>query len=112
MCRLKRILPADAVASPPAKRRLTQTSRPESPNVAVIVRDPSVRKTEAMERVQRLETGLSDRYIVALIDLFQEDVSAADVYLTLTREGVRKEWVKARVRHIREEEEVDDDEVL
>ncbi|KDR83281.1 hypothetical protein GALMADRAFT_152202 [Galerina marginata CBS 339.88] len=102
----KRARPPAAAAVPPPKRRRVQVSRPQSParnQENVRVSSPA-RKTEAMERVQRLETALSDRCIVALIDLFQADVSAADAYLALTREGVRKVWVEDRIRHLLEEE--------
>ncbi|KDR83289.1 hypothetical protein GALMADRAFT_263621 [Galerina marginata CBS 339.88] len=100
---LKRAAKADVSFPPPTKRQLIQVSSPErSPKTETTVRKS---KTEAMERLQRLETGLSDRCIVALIDLFQEDVSAADAYLALTREGVRKQWIADRVRHIMDDEE-------
>lgn len=46
------------------------------------------RKTWAMKRVQLLETKLSNNYKVALIDLFQSDISMADAYLSLTHDGV------------------------
>lgn len=62
------------------------------------------RKTRAMKRAQQLETTLSDKCIVGLIDLFQNDVNIADAYLALTRDGVRKQWVSARTKAIREEE--------
>ncbi|KAF8802780.1 hypothetical protein BYT27DRAFT_7111569, partial [Phlegmacium glaucopus] len=59
---------------------------------------------------QALETTLSDECIVALIDLFQSDVSVADAYLSLTRDGVREAWVQARTKHIREDKDgVDED---
>ncbi|KAF8957189.1 hypothetical protein BDZ97DRAFT_1763145 [Flammula alnicola] len=67
------------------------------------------RKSQAMQRAQKLETALSDRCIVGLIDLFQADVSMADAYLSLTREGVRNQWVAKHIKHIREEEETEDD---
>ncbi|KDR83287.1 hypothetical protein GALMADRAFT_134766 [Galerina marginata CBS 339.88] len=101
----KRPPDADIPVALSVKRRLIQTFASEQPpNTEMSFRELSVRKskTEAMDRVQRLETGLSDRCVVALIDLFQEDVSAADAYLALTREGVRKQWIADRVRHIRD----------
>jgi hypothetical protein len=67
------------------------------------------RKMRAMKRAQDLETTLSDKRIVALIDLFQADVSVADAYLSLTHDGVREAWVQARTKHITEDNEDEDD---
>ena len=68
------------------------------PTVAVL----SIRESriEAVRRVQALETYLSDPGIVALIDLFEAKPEAADIYLSLTRESVRKQWVANRVKHL------------
>lgn len=52
------------------------------------------RKTMAMTRAQELETDLNDTRLVALIGLFQADVSAADAYLVLKRDSLRKVWVE------------------
>jgi hypothetical protein len=60
-----------------------------------------------MKRAQDIETTLSDKHIVALIDLFQADVSVADAYLSLTHDGVCEAWVQAHTKHITEEDEVD-----
>ena len=62
-------------------------------------------KTRAMQRAQVIETTLSDKRIVLLIDLFQNDVTVADAYLAITRDGVRKKWVEARTCDIMEDEE-------
>ena len=61
-------------------------------------------KMQAMKRAQDLKTTLPDKCVVALIDLFQANVSVADVYLSLTHDGVREAWVHARTKHIREED--------
>ena len=50
-----------------------------------------------MERAQELETDLDDKRLVALIGLFQTDVSAADAYLVLKRDGLRKVWVESKL---------------
>ncbi|KAF8877839.1 hypothetical protein CPB84DRAFT_1752048 [Gymnopilus junonius] len=105
---------------PPAKRRRSSPVLHDPPNVTVdgpgpsnnpvaVDTDFSVRKSriEAIKRVQALETDLSDRCIVALIDIFETKVEAADVYLSLTRESVRKQWVNNRIGHIREQERED-----
>ena len=47
-------------------------------------------KMQAMEHAQELETELDDECLVALIGLFQTDVSAADVYLVLRCNGLQK----------------------
>jgi hypothetical protein len=60
----------------------------------------------AMKRAQELETDLSDGCIVGLINLFQVDVAVANAYLSLSREAIRKKWVRARIRDIIEEEEI------
>jgi hypothetical protein len=55
------------------------------------------RKRMAMERAQELESDLDDTRLVALIGLFRKDVSAADAYLVLKREGLRKVWVETEL---------------
>ena len=45
-------------------------------------------KMWAMEHAQELETELDDEHLVALIGLFQTDVSAADAYLVLKHDGL------------------------
>jgi hypothetical protein len=36
---------------------------------------------------------LTNRQLVALVNLFRSDVGAADTYMELKREGLRKAWV-------------------
>jgi hypothetical protein len=60
------------------------------------------RKRMAMERVQELESDLDDTCLVALIKLFREDVSAADAYLVLKRDSLRKVWVEAELARVTE----------
>jgi len=55
------------------------------------------RKMMAMKRAQELESDLDDVWLVALIGLFQTDVSAADAYLVLKRDGLRKVWVESKL---------------
>lgn len=70
------------------------------------------RKTRAMQLVQTVETSLSDKRIVALFDLFQKDVTMADAYLAISRDGVRKAWVEAHINHVQDDsgEEMEDSE--
>ena len=46
------------------------------------------KKMQAMECTQELETKLDDEHLVALIGLFQIDVSAADAYFVLKCDGL------------------------
>jgi hypothetical protein len=63
-----------------------------APPVPLLAPSPS-RKTKAILRAQELEDGLDDGRLAALIRVFQADVCAADTYLVLQKEGVRKEWI-------------------
>lgn len=56
-----------------------------------------VRKGIAMQRLQELEDDLTDDQIVSLLDLFQKDVTEADTYNNIKREGVRRTWVQSRI---------------
>jgi hypothetical protein len=67
------------------------------------------RKAQAMQRAQELETTLSDRRLVGLIDLFQADTTMADTYLSLTHAGIRKEWVHTHTKNSKEVKEGEDD---
>ena len=53
------------------------------------------RKTKAIIRAQELEVDLEDEKLVSLIHIFQTDVNAADAYMVLKRDRVRKIWVKS-----------------
>lgn len=57
------------------------------------------RRRQAIRSAQLLEVDLSDDRLVALVDLFTKDVSAADAYMELKREGLRKTWVAKRLEH-------------
>ena len=50
-----------------------------------------------MTRVQELEADLDDEQLLSLIDLFQANVSAADTYMTLKQDGLRKAWVHSKI---------------
>jgi hypothetical protein len=51
------------------------------------------RKRIAICRAQELETDLEIEHVVVLIHIFEADVSAADAYVVLKREELRKLWV-------------------
>lgn len=55
------------------------------------------RKRQASQRAQELETDLSDGQLVKLLQVFEESADAADAYLSINREGVRKLWVQDRI---------------
>lgn len=55
------------------------------------------RKRNAIERAEELETELDDERLVQLINIFETDVSAADAYMVIKRDGLRKAWVKAKL---------------
>jgi len=55
------------------------------------------RKKAAMTRIQELDDDLNDEELLSIIDLFQTDVSAADTYMTLKRDGLRKAWVRSKL---------------
>ncbi|KAI9437169.1 hypothetical protein H4582DRAFT_2077549 [Lactarius indigo] len=54
-------------------------------------------KKVAMTCVQELEDDLEDEQLLSIIDLFQADVSTADTYMTLKREGLQKAWVHSKI---------------
>ena len=65
-----------------------------APPPPMIAPSPS-RKTKAIQRAQELEVDLDDKKLVSLIRIFQADVNAADAYMVLEREGVRKLWIES-----------------
>lgn len=56
------------------------------------------RRAKAMHLFQEQESYLSDDCIVAFIDLFRMDTAAADAYIVLKRDGVRKAWVQKQLK--------------
>jgi hypothetical protein len=55
------------------------------------------RKRTAICRAQELETDLEIEHVVALIHIFEVDVSAADAYVVLKREELQKLWVRSKL---------------
>jgi hypothetical protein len=49
---------------------------------------------------QELEVDLSDTDLAALVDLFCTDVSAADTYMELKRDSLRKAWITNQLSRI------------
>src|SRR5882762_1330577 len=56
-----------------------------------------VRKRKAMDLTQELEDDLSDNDLSSLLELFETNVMAADAYVTIKREGLRKTWVQRKL---------------
>lgn len=63
-----------------------------TPPVPSLAPSPS-RKTKAIQRAQELEDELDDVRLAELIRVFQADVNAADAYLVIKRDGLRKAWI-------------------
>jgi hypothetical protein len=63
-----------------------------TPPLPTLAPSPS-RKTKAIQRAQELEEGLDDDKLAALIRVFQADVNAADAYLVIKRDGLRRAWI-------------------
>jgi hypothetical protein len=62
------------------------------------VRDTSPeRRQKAMAHLQENETHLDDARLIALIDLFKNDTSEADAYMSLQREVLRKKWLQKQL---------------
>jgi hypothetical protein len=55
------------------------------------------RRAKAMDVLQEMETYLDDDRLVALIDLFRQDTAAADAYLAIKRDGLRRRWVEKQL---------------
>jgi hypothetical protein len=59
-----------------------------------------VRKHRAIRSVQELEVDLSDTDLAALVNLFCTDVSAADTYMELKQDSLRKVWITNQLSRI------------
>ena len=104
----KRVRPSGAVALHGMNERLedfTEVFREVFTGKKSGVLSTPQRKSKAMQRAQELETTLSDQCIVGLVDLFQADIMMADTYLSLHREGVRKQWVRHHTKHFKDDDE-------
>lgn len=55
------------------------------------------RRAKAMDVLQELEDYLDDDRMVAFIDLFRADTAAADAYLAIKRDSLRKKWVEKQL---------------
>jgi hypothetical protein len=57
-------------------------------------------QAKAMDLFQEQECYLSDDCMVAFIDLFRVDSAAADAYIALKRNGLRKAWVQRQMKDL------------
>ena len=55
-------------------------------------------RVEAMDKVQKDEPDLDDNQVVALVDLFRTDSSAAEAYMAIVRPAIRKAWLNKQLR--------------
>ena len=53
-----------------------------------------------MDFFQEQEYYLSDECMVAFIDLFRLDSAAADAYIALQCDGLRKVWIQRHMKNI------------
>jgi hypothetical protein len=53
-----------------------------------------LRKTRAITSAQELEVELDNGRLVALIQIFQSDVNATNVYMVINRTGLHKAWIE------------------
>jgi hypothetical protein len=52
-----------------------------------------LRKCHAIRSAQEVEVELTNRQLIALVNLFRSDIGAAATYMELKHEGLRKAWV-------------------
>lgn len=58
-------------------------------------------KHRAMQRAEELkEDKLDDAHLIALRDIFQTDVSAADAYMRIKHNGLHKAWVASHLKDV------------
>jgi hypothetical protein len=55
------------------------------------------RRAKAVDLIQVQEDYLSDDQMVAFLDFFRADTAAADIYLAIKRESLRKAWVQKQL---------------
>jgi len=68
--------------------------------VAAGLETSPMRRRRVIRSAQDLEVDLSDTHLAALVNIFILNVNAADVYMELKRDGLKKAWVADRLKHI------------
>jgi hypothetical protein len=51
-----------------------------------------------MDSVQKIESGLDDDRVIALVDLFRTDSSAAEAYMAFVRPGLHTKWLNKQLK--------------
>jgi hypothetical protein len=59
-----------------------------------------IRKCRAIHSAQELKVDLSDTDLATLVDLFCTDVRAADTYMELKQDSLRKVWIANQLSRI------------
>jgi hypothetical protein len=60
-----------------------------------------LRKRRAVRSAEEREGDLDEEDLITLVDIFTADVSAADTYMELRRDGLRKAWVANRLKVVK-----------
>jgi hypothetical protein len=55
------------------------------------------RKIQAANHAQEIEDELDDEELTILLNVLQEEPYAADFYLSLKRDSLRKNWVRKKI---------------
>lgn len=55
------------------------------------------RKCLAVDKIQKDEPNMDAACITTLVDLFKQDIAAADIYLALFREDVQRYWIEKQL---------------
>jgi hypothetical protein len=59
-----------------------------------------IHKCHAIHSAQELEVNLSDTNLATLVGLFHTDVSAADTYMELKQDSLKKVWITNQLSRI------------
>jgi hypothetical protein len=72
---------------------------------------PTLCTHQAIARLQLLETHLTPKDMVDMIDLLSDDTNCADTYLQVEGEAYRKVWISKRLTELRNKDkrEIADD---
>ena len=57
-------------------------------------------RVQAMDKVQTAEPDLNDDQVVALMDLFRTDSSAAEAYMAIVRPAIRQAWLNKQLKQL------------
>ena len=57
-------------------------------------------RVQAMDKVQMAEPDLNNDQVVALMDLFRTDSSAAEAYMAIVRPAIRQAWLNKQLKQL------------